>query len=142
MAIAQSFYTLLAEMRPNVQLIQGQTAAWALSLLNVTRRHVVIVFDFRRYQRDLEIFAAQAAERGATVVAFTDEWLSGVARVARHVLMARVAAPSLYDSTIASQVQAEAIIAALGARLNTTVEKRIRLLDALRDDAENRYKAN
>jgi DNA-binding MurR/RpiR family transcriptional regulator len=140
MAIAQSFYTLLAEMRPNVQLVQGQTATWALSLLNVTRRHVVIVFDFRRYQRDLEIFAVQAAERGATVAAFTDEWLSGVARVARQVLMARVATPSLYDSTIASQVQAEAIIAALGARLNTTVEKRIRVLEALRHEAETRYK--
>jgi DNA-binding MurR/RpiR family transcriptional regulator len=38
-----------------------------------------------------EFFASQAAERGATVIAFTDEWFSGVAQVARHVLMARVA---------------------------------------------------
>ena len=55
-------------------------------LIDVTRRTVVVAFDYRRYQNSTIEFARRAARRGATIILFTDPWLSPIAEVARHVL--------------------------------------------------------
>src|SRR5918995_1254079 len=48
----------------------------ALDTLELTRRDVLCVFDYRRYQPDTVAAGRLAAEQGAVVVAFTDPWLS------------------------------------------------------------------
>ena len=131
--LAESMYNFLAEMRPRVSIVRGQTETWPSYLLDVGKRHILIVFDFRRYQGDVSRFSQEAAERGAKIIVFTDEWMSGISRFAHHVIMAPVSVPSLYDSNLASFMQMEALVGALGLRLSKSTRKRIETLETLRD---------
>lgn len=130
-------YQLLREMRPRVHMIDGQASTWVEHLVDIDRRAVLVVFDFRRYQEDVTAFAEQAARRGGRVVTVTDEWMSPAASVAAHVITAPVAVPSLFDSTIASLMQMEAIVARLGERLGNRGRDRIvRIEEARRAGSE------
>jgi DNA-binding MurR/RpiR family transcriptional regulator len=131
--LAQSMYNFLAEIRPRVGLVLGQTKTWPTYLLDVGKRHIVIAFDFRRYQGDVGSFAETAASQGAAIIVFTDEWMSGISRFAHHVVMAPVTVPSLYDSSVASLMQMEALIGALALRLGKSAQKRIETLETLRE---------
>jgi DNA-binding MurR/RpiR family transcriptional regulator len=130
--LALATYQFLREMRANVRLVEGQTATWAEHLVDVDRRSVVLAFDFRRYQPDVIAFARQAAAQGATVVAFTDEWMSPVAAFADRVVTAPVAVPSIFDSTIATLVLVESMIARLGERMGEPVRRRIEKIETIR----------
>lgn len=119
-------------LRPNVRHIQGQPDQWRDQILDIGRRDVVILFDIRRYQKDLVDFAAAVAARHARIVLVTDQWLSPVARIAAHVLPARIKVPSAWDSSAALLALIEALVAAVTTRNWQAVETRIRNLEALR----------
>ena len=121
-AVASYFYQHLHTLRPNVQLISGHESSWRNYLLDTGRRHVLVVFDIRRYQHDVIRFAEEAARRGATVVLFTDQWLSPVSGVARHMLTARVTVPSSWDSMIGMFLIVEALIARISEKMWPTVK--------------------
>lgn len=140
--LAQAMYNFLAEMRPRVGLVRGQTETWPTYLLDVGKRHIVIVFDFRRYQGDVFRFAEAAAVQGASIIVFTDEWMSGISRFAHHVVMAPVTVPSLYDSSVAALAQMELLIGALGLRLSKEAKRRIETLEKLREQTVRRPPAN
>ena len=74
------------------------------------KRDVLVVFDIRRYQDSLLTFAEKAHQRGAQIVLFTDQWLSPIARFARHVVAGRTAVPSAWDSSAALFVMTETLI--------------------------------
>jgi DNA-binding MurR/RpiR family transcriptional regulator len=131
-AFAKWVFLMLREIRRNVHLVEGQSATWVEYLVDIDRRTVVFVFDFRRYQEDVIAFGTQAAAQGATVVAITDEWMSPVAASAAYVLTAPVAVPSLFDSTIASLAQFESIIARLGERRGQDGRDRIARIESIR----------
>lgn len=103
------FSQLLAEyldlhlrlLRPGTLLHTAAPGRDAGFRLDLSRRDVCVVFDFRRYQDDTVRLARHAHERGAKVVLFTDPWLSPVAEFADAVLPARVEAPSPFDSIAA-----------------------------------------
>ena len=130
-AVANYFYQHLHTLRPNTQLIAGHESSWRNHLLDTGRRHVLVVFDIRRYQPDVIRFAEQAARRGATVVLFTDQWLSPVSGVARRMLTARVAVPSSWDSMIGLFLIVEALIARISEKMWPTVKTRVAALDAM-----------
>ncbi|WP_051609243.1 MurR/RpiR family transcriptional regulator [Fodinicurvata fenggangensis] len=131
-------YQFLREMRPRVHLVDGQPSTWVDHLVDLDRRSVLIVFDYRRYQADVKSFTEQAVARKATVIAVTDEWMSPAAALADHVITAPVAVPSLFDSTIAGLMQMEAIIARLGERLGAKGHKRIAEIERARFAHEGR----
>jgi len=130
-ALAALFHAHLHAVRGNVQHISGQSTAWPEHLIDMKRRDVVVVFDFRRYQKDIVGFTADAARRGAGVVLFTDQWRSPAARFARHVLSARIDMPSRWDSAVAPLVLVEVLIAMLTDQRWHRVESRIKDLDSL-----------
>lgn len=130
-AVASYFYQHLHTLRPDVHLISGHELDWRNYLLDTGRRHVLIVFDIRRYQHDVIRFARESARRGATVVLFTDQWLSPVSGVARHLLTARVEVPSSWDSMIGMFVLAEALIARVSEKMWPVVKSRVEELDDL-----------
>lgn len=130
-AVANYFYQHLHTLRPNTQLIAGHESSWRNYLLDIGRRHVLVVFDIRRYQPDVIHFAEEASRRGATVVLFTDQWLSPVSGVARHMLSARVAVPSSWDSMIGLFLIVEALIARISEKMWPTVKTRVEALDAM-----------
>lgn len=131
-AIANGFQSLLKDIRPRVDMLWNQTETWPSTLLDVGKRHIVVVFDFRRYQPDVCQFAEKAHERGATIILFTDEWMSDIARFASEVITSPVSMPSLYDSTVSCVIQAEAIAGATALKLKDTAKQRITELEKLR----------
>ncbi len=119
-------------LRPNVGTLAGQQANWRDQLLDMGPRDVLFLIDIRRYQDDLVAFAAEAARRKVTVVLLTDQWLSPVARFARHILPARVAVPSAWDSSVALLALIEALIAKVTARRGPEARARMAAIEGLR----------
>jgi DNA-binding MurR/RpiR family transcriptional regulator len=95
-------------------------------LVDLGRRDVCVVFDFRRYQRGTVELARSAHDRGARIVLVTDPWRSPIAEFAEVVLPTRVEAPSPFDSLVAPTAVAEAVIAAVHARLGAPAAARMR----------------
>jgi DNA-binding MurR/RpiR family transcriptional regulator len=122
----------LAIIRPNIFHLAGQESNWRDRLIDMGRRDVIVIFDIRRYQDSLVRFAETANRRGIQIVLVTDQWLSPIARFARHVLAARTAIPSPFDSSAALFVVAETLIGELTRRLEADSAKRIREMENLR----------
>lgn len=90
------------------------------------------VFDIRRYQDDVVALAREAASRGATVICFTDRWMSPAARVARHIIALRTTAPSNWDSSLALLAVIEVLLAKLTRETGETAKPRIEAVEMLR----------
>ena len=91
--IARYMAAHLTIIRPNVFHLAGQESNWRDRLIDMGKRDVLVVFDIRRYQESLVRFAEKANQRGVQIVLFTDQWLSPIARFARHVVAGRTAVP-------------------------------------------------
>jgi DNA-binding MurR/RpiR family transcriptional regulator len=124
----------LRVLRPRVRRIAGARASTLDQLLDLGKRDVVVVFDIRRYSTDLAAYATKAAARGATIVLFTDQWLSPISRVAKHVLPAHVVAPSVWDSNAGLLLLVEAALAAISRELGAEARGRLAAIEKLRDD--------
>ena len=122
----------LRVIRKNVSHISGQEANWRDQLVDMGKRDVLVIFDIRRYQDSLITFATQAAERGVTIVLFTDQWLSPIARVAKHVITARTAVPSAWDSASGLLALVEAIISRMTTEGGSEAATRIAPREKLR----------
>jgi DNA-binding MurR/RpiR family transcriptional regulator len=122
----------LTIIRPNVSHLTGQEGNWHDRLIDMGRRDVLVIFDIRRYQDSLARFAEKANGRGVQTILFTDQWLSPIARFARHVVAGRTAVPSAWDSSAALFIVAETLIAEVTRRLETESARRIREMEDLR----------
>lgn len=122
----------LRALRPQVHHIAGPPVLWPEYLLEMGRQDILVVFDIRRYQADVIRFARAAHERRATVILFTDIWLSPVASVSRYVFPAHIEVPSNWDSMAATITLLEALVATLGRRHWSAVRSRIETLEQMR----------
>lgn len=122
----------LAIIQPDVYHLAGQESIWRDRLIDMGKRDVLVIFDIRRYQESLVRFAEKAHHRGVQIILFTDQWLSPIARFARHVIAGRTAVPSAWDSSAALFVVAETLIGAVTRQLEAAGAKRIRDLESLR----------
>lgn len=134
--IARYMAAHLAIIRPDVFHLAGQESNWRDRLIDMGKGDVLVIFDIRRYQPSLLELARKAAERGVAIVLFTDQWLSPVARHARHVVAGRTAVPSAWDSSASLFVAAEAVIGELTRRLESQSASRIKQMERLRGDAD------
>jgi DNA-binding MurR/RpiR family transcriptional regulator len=132
-SVALQFYLHLRELRPQVHLVNGQTATWVEHLLDFGRKDVLIVFDIRRYQDDVVRFAKEAASLGADIVLFTDHWLSPIAAVARHVFALRTTMPSSWESFAALSALTEIMVARLQALNWGEAKRRMERLEKIRN---------
>ena len=131
-AIARYMAAHLRILRPGVSHVTGQRDNWRDQILDFGRKDVLLLFDVRRYQDDIVAFAKAAAARQAAIVLLTDQWLSPIARLALHVLPARIQVPSAWDSNAALLAVSEALIAAVTARNWASAQERIRALEHFR----------
>ncbi|MGH6616104.1 MurR/RpiR family transcriptional regulator [Sphingomonas sp.] len=123
----------LLQFRQGVGLLGPLSAESVDGLLDMGRKDVLIVFDYRRYQTDVVDFVRQAAARGVRIILFTDPWLSPLADVAEVVFIASVEVDSPYDSLAPAVAQMEALVAHLVAREKEVMEHRVAGLEKLRD---------
>lgn len=107
----------LREIRSAVQVPPPTVSDRVSALVDLGRKDVVAVFDFRRYERDTHDFAQAAHERGASIVLFTDPWLSPVAEFADAILPAQVVGPSPFESLAPTVAVAETVVTAVAEAL-------------------------
>jgi DNA-binding MurR/RpiR family transcriptional regulator len=124
----------LHHLRTGTELVDGTAADLVDRLADIGPRDVLVVYDYRRYQRDVVRFAEQAAARGACVVLFTDRWKSPVARFADVCLTVPIETSSPFDTMVTPLAQTEAVIAGLTARLGTAWRERAEAIERVRVD--------
>ncbi|GHF57887.1 MurR/RpiR family transcriptional regulator [Seohaeicola zhoushanensis] len=132
-ALAEYLHMHLHVIRPRVQLIRTTNNAWPHDLLDLEAGDVVILFDVRRYENTTLKLAEIAAQRGARIVLFTDQWQSPIARHATASFNCRIEAPSAWDSTVAMQLMSETLIAAVQERAWEQTRERMKTLEEIFD---------
>jgi len=123
-------------LRQDVFHLSGQESNWRDRLIDMGRGDALVIFDIRRYQDSLLTLAEKAHRRGVRIVLLTDQWLSPIARFARHVVAGRTGVPSAWDSSAALMVAAEILIAEATRKLGAAGAMRMQEMETLRLDAE------
>lgn len=122
----------LRQMRNNVFALGQSLQSDLDATLDIHKRDVVLLFDFRRYQEDTVQLGRYWAENGATVILFTDRWLSPATEYARHIFISEVATPSAFDSIVPAAAQLEYLIKCLLEKLGKHAAARLQRLEAIR----------
>lgn len=121
----------LSLIRPGVQLIRDAATGWPPAILDMKAGDILVVFDIRRYETPVTSLAEMAADAGAEVVLFTDQWLSPAAAHACHVFAAHVEAPSAWDSNSALVVLVETLLASVQELTREETHSRMTQLEQL-----------
>lgn len=111
--LAQYLGLHLMQLRDDVRFLPERAVERTVVLAALTRRDVLVIFDYRRYEQDKLAIAQLAQERGGKVIVFTDTWLSPAASHAEVVFPSQVATPSPYDSLVPTLAVIETVVAGL-----------------------------
>lgn len=121
----------LRMLRPGCVMVGEEPERRVLDSMEISRRDVLCLFDYRRYQLDTIVAGKVAAERGAEVVVFTDPWLSPAAEHARHVLISHADSASPFDSLVGAFALTELIAAKAVATLGSEGRARVAEIDTV-----------
>ena len=100
----------LEQLRPGVRLLTDPTGRDLGTMIELTRRDVVMLFDYHRYQRSAAELAARVHRAGATVLLVTDDLACPVAPEAEVVLTASSTVGTTYQSMAAGFLLTELLI--------------------------------
>jgi DNA-binding MurR/RpiR family transcriptional regulator len=120
----------LRMLRSGCAIVEEAPERRVLDSLEVSRRDVLCLFDYRRYQRDTIAAGKLAAGNGAVVVVFTDPWLSPAVEYGRHVLISHADSASPFDSLLGAFAITELIAAKVVATLGDVGRSRVGELEA------------
>jgi DNA-binding MurR/RpiR family transcriptional regulator len=132
-AMADYFFLHMQVLRPDVTQIQSISNAWPHYLLEVNAGDVVVIFDVRRYENSTLRLAEMAAERGAIIILFTDQWQSPIAKFATHCFSSRIVVPSAWDSSVVPMLLLEAVVASVQERTWDVTRPRMEALEDMFD---------
>ncbi|PTM92104.1 MurR/RpiR family transcriptional regulator [Mycoplana dimorpha] len=130
-ALADYLFTHLQVIRPNVTQLASNPSAWPHYVLNMKAGDVIVIFDIRRYEQEMETFARIARDRGVEIVLFTDQWASPIAKLAARVFRIHIEAPSAWDSSVVTLFVVEALIEAVQSANWTETRERMKSLEEL-----------
>jgi DNA-binding MurR/RpiR family transcriptional regulator len=120
-------------LRSGCAMVGEELEQRMLDSLELTRRDVLCLFDYRRYQPDTIATARLAAEQGAVVVAFTDPWLSPAVESARHVLISHADSASPFDSMLGAFALTEVLAAKVVVALGENGRARVAEIEAVHE---------
>ncbi|MFC9341576.1 MurR/RpiR family transcriptional regulator [Streptomyces sp. NPDC057020] len=103
----------LMQLRDDIRFLPDRDVERTSLLAALTKRDVLVIFDYRRYENDKLAIAQLAKDSGGKVIVFTDMWLSPTSTHADVVLSHRVDTPSPYDSLVPTLAVVETLVAAL-----------------------------
>lgn len=132
--IAGIMQRCLQHVRDGTTLFSGSPADVVDEMASIGKRHVLVVFDFRRYQTDTVCFAEHAKKRNCKIILFTDQWKSPVAEVADVVFSAPTETTSPFDTLTTPLLQAEAVIAGAAERLGDSWHARVAMIEQIRSE--------
>ena len=133
-ALADYFYTHMQMVRDGVTLLTSSSNTWSHNLLNMQSGDVLVMFDIRRYERDVLRLAELARSRELELVLFTDQWGSPAAKFASHSFHTRTEVPSAWDSSIMPLFIIESLTAAIQNLSWEESESRMKALEVLLDE--------
>lgn len=120
-------------LRAHVQLVPSDPEQWPGYLQQMKKRDVLVMIDFRRYQKNLERLAELAAgEASPQIVLITDQWLSPISRHATHTFTLPIAVGTAWDSYAAPLALIEAAAMRVSERDWEATRSRIEAWDRLR----------
>ena len=126
---AHYFFNHLQIIRPQVFLLDSSPSVWPQSLLDMGAHSALVIFDIRRYEKELEKLASLAVAQGVSILLFTDVWGSPIEPYASVCFRAAVEVPSSWDSTLAINLLVEALIAEVQSRRSVSSAERISALE-------------
>ena len=132
-AFSDYLATHLEVIRRGVRQLPASAGLWPHHLLDMAAGDVLLVFDVRRYELDLQGLARVAADKGGEVVLFTDQWLSPIAEYAGHSFPVHTEAASGWDSGVATLFLIEALVTAVESRLWDGASERMNELERIFD---------
>jgi DNA-binding MurR/RpiR family transcriptional regulator len=121
----------LRHIRPRVVHLADPMQADIGTVLDLRRRDLLVVFDFRRYEPRTAALVEAAKERGAMIALITDVWLSPIANTADIVIPLDVEA-SFLDSLTAVFALVESLVPATAARMGEVSLRRMDEVETLR----------
>ena len=124
----------LHHLREGTRMLDGTAADLVDEIASLGKRHVLVVFDYRRYQTDVVRFASEASARGAHVIVFTDQWASPISELASVVITAPTATSSPFDTLVTPLLQVEAVAVGVAEKLGADWRSRAALLEEVRND--------
>jgi len=128
---ADYFYNHLQIIRPKVTLLSESSNVWPQHILDMDENSVLVIFDIRRYEKDLQKLAKLVNERGCTIILFTDQWGSPIGKHTEYCFKSLVEVPSSLDSTIAITFIVEALLAQIQNQSWEISRDRIEDLEAM-----------
>jgi DNA-binding MurR/RpiR family transcriptional regulator len=131
--LAEYLHLHLQQLRPNTHLLGHDPAGRVAAVLDAGRRDVLVVFDYRRYETETVDLARAVAASGATVVLFTDRWLSPIADVAEIVLPSVLESPSPFETLVPGLAVVEAVVAGLVSAMGDSARRRVGRYAAITD---------
>jgi DNA-binding MurR/RpiR family transcriptional regulator len=132
-ALAEYFFTHLQVIRSGVTQIASNSSSWPHYVLDMKKGDVLIMFDIRRYEQEMETLSRIARERGVEIILFTDQWSSPIAKSARRVFRIQIEAPSAWDSSVVILFAVEALIEAVQSSIWDETRDRMKTLEGLFD---------
>ena len=100
----------LEQLRPGVHVLGDPEGRDLSTMIELTRRDVVVLFDYHRYQRSVAELATKVHRAGATVVLVTDDLACPVAPEAEVVLAASSTVGTAYQSMAAGFLLTELLV--------------------------------
>ncbi|MCP5372584.1 MAG: MurR/RpiR family transcriptional regulator [Hyphomicrobiales bacterium] len=104
------FHYAYSMFRGNAVLVDGRGGTFADELRSLTGADAVLALSSTPYGAETVRAVAFARDRGATVVAITDNRVSPLAKNADHTLLASIDSPSFFQSAVAAMATAEALV--------------------------------
>lgn len=132
-SLADYLFTHLQVIRTGVTQIAANPSSWPHYVLDMRSGDVLILFDIRRYEQEMETLARSARDRGVEIILFTDQWGSPVAKSSSKVFRARIEVPSAWDSSVMLLFLVEALIEAVQSSNWDQTRDRMRTLEGLFD---------
>lgn len=123
--LAEYLVRHLMQVRGDARMLPAQPLDRTDVLLDIGRRDVVVLFDFRRYEPATQALAQECAEAGAKVILVTDRWLSPISGTADVVLPAQVDTLGAYDSLVPTLAVVEVLVAGVLAASGDDAERRM-----------------
>ncbi len=130
-SLAEYLFTHLQVVRQKVTHLANSPSAWPHTIIDMRPGDVLVVFDIRRYEQEMETFARIAKARGVEIVLFTDPWASPIAKIAACSFRVHIEVPSAWDSSVVSLFIVEALIEAVQSATWDETKERMKGLEEL-----------
>lgn len=130
--LAEYLHLHLEQFRPHVRFLDQPVGRDLGRLLDLDRRDVYVLYDFKRYDDMTHRIAQLARSSKASVVLVTDEGLSPAAKYADVVLPISIDSPSPFDSWVAPLTLTEMLLLEVFERLEVPARRRMVRWEAIR----------